>query len=69
MNFSLSVLFIAVAFGACGAFNEYFGLKDDNIIETISEDIIKSHTGLDMDLTPENPDEDTYSIDIWSDDR
>jgi hypothetical protein len=36
----------------CEAFNEKFGVKDDNIVEEILEDVIKKETGIDMDLTP-----------------
>ena len=36
----------------CGFLNKQFGLEDDNIIEEITEEIIKGKTGLDLDLTP-----------------
>ena len=29
-------------------------MKPDNIVEQVSEEIIKDQTGLDIDLTPEN---------------
>lgn len=31
------------------------GLKDDNPVEEMAEDIIKNHTGWDLDLTPSTP--------------
>lgn len=49
----------------CSAINEYLGLKNDNVIESNCEDLIESYTGLSIDLTPEDPDDDDYSFDMW----
>lgn len=51
MNFSLACVFIAVAFGACNMFNEYFNLENDHPAEEILEDVIEHHTGVDIDLS------------------
>ena len=53
---------------SCSYFNRKFGLKDDNVIEANIENIIENNTGLSIDLTPENPDNDDYSLDIWRED-
>lgn len=62
----LSILCVSLSFcSGCSYLNKKAGLKDDNIIETYLEDVIQSETGLDVDLTPNNPDEDDYTFDIW----
>lgn len=48
-------LTIGLALPSCSAVNTYFGLSDDNPAEEILEQIIKSKTGADIDLTPETP--------------
>ena len=48
--------------------NGELGLKDDNLIESVTEDMIESYTGVSIDLTPSNPDDDDYTIDVWEKD-
>jgi hypothetical protein len=33
----------------------FFGMKDDNLIEEMSESVIKEATGVDVDLSPSSP--------------
>lgn len=47
-----AILLVAVG---CSKINQWFGLKDDNPIEEITEKVIESKTGLDIDLTPASP--------------
>jgi len=54
----LKVLYVLMSFYAltgCSQMNKKAGLEDDNIIEEMSEDIIKGRTGFDIDLTPATP--------------
>lgn len=37
------------------ALNDYFGWKDDNVIEEVAEDIIDHETGVNIDVTPRSP--------------
>lgn len=51
-------LISAVIAAGCGGFhavNKYAGLQDDNLIEEAIEELIEEKTGVDIDLTPENP--------------
>ena len=57
------------AFGGCEYFNKLLGLKDDNLIESVIEDVIESQLGISIDLTPENSDEDDYTLDMWRKDK
>jgi len=52
----------------CSYINRTFGLKNDNLIESSIEDMIESQVGIEIDLTPEDPDDDDYSLDIWAED-
>ena len=60
---------IFLSFGGCEYFNKLLGLKDDNLIESVIEDVIESQLGISIDLTPENPDEDDYTLDMWRKDK
>lgn len=40
---------------SCGTVNKYIGVGDDHEAEEISEAVIESYTGLDVDLTPHSP--------------
>ena len=62
------IVLCVMVFGGCSYFNQKFGLKDDNIIETKIEDMIESQTGISIDLTPNNPDDDSYDLDMWRED-
>lgn len=65
---SSSIVVLALSLGACEYCNEFLGLKDDNIIEILVEDMIESQLGLEIDLTPESPDEKNFELDMWKDD-
>ncbi len=55
MKISIVILTSGCIFWGCGYFNQYFGLKDDNVIEEAIENKLKDTTGLDVDLTPDSP--------------
>ena len=40
--------------GGCSWLNRQVGLDDDNLIEQSAEALIEHHTGLNIDLTPED---------------
>lgn len=53
------VIYVLTACFLCGAYfnlfsliNQYFGIKDDNIVEELVEDILKEELDVDIDLTP-----------------
>ena len=54
---SLIIIFaiVVVVGGIAVGSKYYFGLKDDNIVEEISEDVIREATGVDVDLSPSSP--------------
>lgn len=37
---------------SCSQLNQKAGLQDDNLIEEVTESLIKEKTGADIDLTP-----------------
>ena len=39
---------------SCEPVNRYFGLKDDNVVESFMEDVVEYETGTQIDLTPSN---------------
>lgn len=49
-------IFIAVLLGVFSF--QKFGLKEDNQVEEIAEEVIESATGIDVDLSPGSPEED-----------
>ena len=52
---------VGMAIGAimtsCTKINAKFGLKDDNVIEEIIEEVVESKTGIDIDFTPSSSEE------------
>ncbi len=54
MKNKLRTMSIAVLFSlsSCSYINQQLGLLDDNDGEEIIEEVIKGHTGIDIDLTP-----------------
>jgi len=56
---------IAIGLGLFAQINRNLGLKDDNVIESNIEDMIESKLGLSIDLTPDSPDEDDYTLEMW----
>lgn len=57
--FSSNIAFIILLFlgGSLVGTLRYFGAKDDNPIEEAIEQVIKDKTGIDIDLTPETPEQ------------
>lgn len=45
----------ALLLSSCSMLNKKLGLQDDNIVEEVTESLIKEKTGMDMDLTPLTP--------------
>lgn len=39
-------------------------LKEDNVVEEYSERVIEIHTGIDVDLSPNTPEENTWPLKI-----
>lgn len=37
--------------------DDYFNLKDENVVEEIIENIIERNTNINLDLTPDSPEE------------
>jgi len=57
MKMCLAVAIAWAFLGGCSYLNKKFSLEDDNIIEEAVEHQIKEHSGVDLDLTPESPEE------------
>lgn len=55
LSLALKFLMIAVAAGGVFLSKKYFHAKDDNVIEELVEMEIKEESGLDVDLSPETP--------------
>lgn len=51
-TFFLSIFVMACLLGGCHLTNRALGLKDDNVIEELIEDVIESQTGINLDFTP-----------------
>lgn len=49
------IIFIGSMLIACSTLNNMFKIKDDHVLEELSEAIIEKETGLDIDLTPGSP--------------
>jgi uncharacterized membrane protein len=54
MKTAIFFALLACLFYACSPVNKFFGIKDDNVVEEMAEEVIKIRTGLDLDLTPES---------------
>jgi hypothetical protein len=59
------IVFLVAVIGACSI---YF-LGNDNPIEEISEEIIKQETGLDIDLSPNTPENAKEDLSFLTKDR
>jgi len=53
---SIILLFLMLTNG-CSHLNQRFGLIDDNFSEELIEWQIQNYTGIDVDLTPDSPEE------------
>ncbi len=53
----IGIIIVAAAVIA-GVASRFIFKKSDNVIEEIAENIIKSKTGYDVDLSPDTPDKD-----------
>jgi len=62
IGFILKIVFLGVAVGAVFVGKKVFHLKDDNLIEEVSEEILKEELNVDIDLTPETPEKDEPSL-------
>lgn len=51
----LNVFVFCLILCSCSTINRQLGIEDDNPIEETVEEVIKSETGLDLDLTPDSP--------------
>jgi len=51
LRYKYMILILAIIIGIGSVF--FYG--DDNAIEEISEEVIKTETGIDIDLTPSSP--------------
>lgn len=51
----LLISFLLLGIISCTPINQYFGLEDDNLVEEMSEEVLRSQTGIDMDFTPGSP--------------
>lgn len=49
--------FLGLLFSGCSYVNEKVGLPDDNPIEESAEAIVNDRIGLDLDFTPNTPEE------------
>lgn len=56
----LGIIIFASIVGAIKLVYEKFSIPDDNPIEELVEQVIKEQTGLDIDLTPDSPDENIH---------
>ncbi len=54
MRLIIILFFTAGCVGGCTLLNKKLGLKDDNPIEELTEEVIRARTGMDIDLTPES---------------
>lgn len=53
INFLIMIILAFFSIKACSFINKRANLKPDNVYEQIAEAVIKSETGLDIDLSPE----------------
>ena len=56
MLMKICLLFVAIGIAVigCSKVNNMFNLENDNPIEEFLEEQLEKHTGLDIDLTPED---------------
>lgn len=57
LSWALKIGFLALAAGSVVAVKKCLKLKDDNAYEEVVEQVIKDQTGVDIDITPETPEE------------
>ena len=57
IKISIYLVLIAAFIGSCSYINDRFGLGDDHFAEEALEDFIKHETGIEIDLTPESPED------------
>lgn len=53
MRAAVALVLAASIVGGCNYFNQRMGLPNDHIGEEFLEQMIEEHTGLDLDLSPE----------------
>lgn len=52
-----TILIIVVIAAAIGGLSSFILKEDDNAVEETAEHVIKHHTGIDIDLTPDSKEE------------
>lgn len=52
-NVSIALLVSYFAFYGCSYMNKTTNLEDDHFMEEIAEDILRHHTGIDLDFSPD----------------
>ena len=55
MNFLSKYKFMIIILAVIIGLTSVYFYGDDNVIEEVSEEIIKNETGIDIDLTPSSP--------------
>lgn len=48
----IALMIIGISFQACERFNQHVDLPNDHPLEEAIEDVIEHHTGIELDLTP-----------------
>ena len=61
LSYVIKVVVLLGALGVGAASYHYYGLKEDNIVEEVCEEIVEQQTGFDFDLTPLSIEEDEYT--------
>lgn len=69
MKTLMTFVVISISLVSCSSINRYFGMENDNPLESAIEDVIEYKTGLKIDLTPESINDNNTTIEIWRKDR
>lgn len=57
MSRRLIQILILLLTASCHKINQWVSLNDDNVIEEAAEELLKDKTGLDLDFTPNTPED------------
>ena len=51
----LLLIIMIITLTGCHSLNQAFGMKDDNPVEEVVEQVVERETGVHLDLTPDSP--------------
>jgi ABC-type glycerol-3-phosphate transport system substrate-binding protein len=57
MRMIVAMIVFGSVIGGCSQINKKFGVRDNHFLEELAEDFFEKETGIEVDLTPDSPEQ------------